>query len=362
MSIAFEPFDLSGQMLANRIVMAPMTRSRASADGFPAPTAATYYAQRASAGLIITEAVYPSIVGKGYPYTPGLHSVEQVDAWRNVTDAVHAAGGVIFPQLWHTGRAGHPSVLPEGLMPEGPSPVAAAAQGFTVQGWQDLVAPVEMTEERILATVQDFAAAARNAIDAGFDGVEVHGGNGFLLHQFLSTNANLRTDGWGGSVAGRIRFTLEVVEAVSAAIGANRVGLRISPANPLFDIVEEGYRDTYLALADALAPMGLAYLHVAESCDRDLTVQIRRRFGGTFILNPNTPAAMAIAGPSRLKLIDDGIADLVSFGALFLANPDLPARLAAGGPFNLPDSATFYGGDEHGYIDYPSLDEVNATT
>ncbi|MFJ9368622.1 alkene reductase [Nocardia sp. NPDC101769] len=354
MTTGFDPIDLGGRRLANRIAMSPMTRSRAyGAGASPTAAMATYYAQRASAGLTITEGTQPSVVGQGYIDTPGLHSDEQVAAWRQVTDAVHREGGVIFAQLMHTGRIGHPSLLPAGLMPVGPSPIAAAGQVFTHQGMKDFVTPAELTEAGIAETINDFAQAARNAIAAGFDGVELHGANGYLLHQFLSTNANQRTDGWGGSVQGRIRFTVEVTRAVADAIGSHRVGLRISPAVTYNDITEDGYHDTYQALVAAIEPLGLAYLHVMEGPDRELTLQLRKRFSGTFILNPSTPDA--VTGPGELTLIEDGTADIISFGALFIANPDLPDRLAAGGPFNDPDRATFYGGDQHGYTDYPAL-------
>ncbi|MBO4139214.1 alkene reductase [Micromonospora tulbaghiae] len=355
MTTAFEPVSLAGTKLSNRIAMAPMTRSRAYGPG-AAPTAdtATYYAQRASAGLIITEGIQPSVIGQGYPSTPGLHSAEQVAAWRQVTGAVHAQGGVIFAQLMHTGRIGHPSLLPEGLVPVGASPVAAAGKVFTAQGPQDFVTPRELTDAEILTTIGDFAAAARNAVAAGFDGVEVHGANGYLLHQFLSTNANQRSDRWGGTVTGRIRLTVEVVRAVADVIGAHRTGLRISPANPFNDITEDEHRHTYTALADTLDPLGPAYLHIAEADDRDLTRELRRRWDGPLILNPFTPGT--VTGPEQLALIEEGTADLISFGGLFLANPDLPARLAAAGPYNTPDPATFYGGDARGYIDYPTLD------
>lgn len=357
MTTAFDPIDLAGMSLANRIAMAPMTRSRAYGPGSsPTAVTATYYAQRASAGLIITEGVQPSPVGQGYPNTPGLYSEAQVRAWREVTDAVHAAGGAggaIVAQLMHSGRIGHPSLLPGELAPVGPSAVAAAGSLFTGDGMKDFVTPVPLAEADIERTIADFAAAARNAIAAGFDGVEVHGANGYLVHQFLSSNANRRTDGWGGSVAGRIRFPVEVVRAVAAEIGAHRVGLRISPANGFNDIVEEGYREVYPALLDALNPLGLGYLHIGEVEDRELTLALRKQWTGALILNPSTPGGRT--GPEALALIEDGIADVVSFGALFLANPDLPARLAAGGPFNTPDQATFYGGDERGYTDYPAL-------
>jgi N-ethylmaleimide reductase len=354
MANAFDSYDLAGTKLANRIAMAPMTRSRAYGPGnSPTDLMASYYAQRAGAGLIITEGTQPSVIGQGYLNTPGLHTEEQVAGWRKVTDAVHAEGGVIFAQLMHTGRIGHPSLLPDDLHPVGPSAVKADGQVFTNEGPQVLVVPRELTEQEITETIADFASAARNAIEAGFDGVEIHGANGYLVHQFLSSNANQRTDGWGGSVDGRIRFAVEVATAVAEAIGSDKVGIRVSPGNPYNDIAEQDVDETYTALVDRLAPLGLAYLHLVESPDRSLTRRLRERWPATLIVNPSTYPAPT--GPESLALIEDGTADLVSFGALFLANPDLPARLAAGGPFNTPDPASFYGGDEKGYTDYPAL-------
>jgi N-ethylmaleimide reductase len=354
MSTAFDPIDLAGTRLANRVVMAPMTRSRAYGPG-AAPTAATaaYYAQRASAGLIVTEGIQPCVVGQGYPDTPGLHSDTQVAAWKTVTDAVHAAGGHMYAQLMHTGRIGHPSLLPDGLVPVGPSAVAARGRVYTHAGVLDFVVPKALDASDIDRTVADFARAARNAIAAGFDGVEVHGANGYLIHQFLSTNANQRSDEWGGSVRGRIRFAVQVAEAVADAVGASRTGLRISPGNPYNDVVEDGLYETYRALLDAVKPVGLAYLHSAEGPDRNLTLELRKRFDGVFILNPMTVGRPT--GPEDLGLIADGIADMLSFGTLFLSNPDLPRRLAEGGPFNTPHRPTYYGGDERGYTDYPML-------
>ncbi|MEU4626742.1 alkene reductase [Actinoplanes sp. NPDC023801] len=355
MANAFDSYDMAGTKLANRIAMAPMTRSRAYGPGnTPTDLMATYYAQRAGAGLIITEGTQPSVGGQGYMNTPGLHSDEQIAGWRKVTDAVHAEGGVIFAQLMHTGRISHPSLLPDDLHPVGPSAVKADGQVFTHEGPQVLVAPRELTEDEITETIADFASAARNAIEAGFDGVEIHGANGYLVHQFLSSNANRRTDGWGGSVDGRIRFAVEVAAAVAAAIGGDKVGIRVSPGNPYNDIAEENIDEVYTTLTERLAPLGLAYLHLVENQDRGLTRSLRERWPATFIVNP--PTYPAPTGPEALALIEDGTADLVSFGALFLANPDLPARLAAGGPFNTPDPASFYGGDEKGYTDYPALD------
>lgn len=355
MATAFDPYDLSGTRLTNRIAMAPMTRSRAHGPGAsPTDLMTTYYAQRASAGLVVTEGIQPSVVGQGYPDTPGLHSADQVAAWRKVTDAVHREGGVIFAQLMHTGRIGHPTLLPDGLVPVAPSAVAPQGQVFTHDGPKDFITPRELTEAEIVRTVEDFAAAARNAVAAGFDGVEIHGANGYLVHQFLAPNANRRTDAWGGSADGRIRFGVEVATAVAEAIGGDKVGFRLSPGNPYNDIAEEELQETYGALVARLAPLGLAYLHQLEAPGvRDLTVRLRKEWPGTFILNPFTGSDPT--GPGELKLVEDGTADLIAFGALFLANPDLPARLAAGGPFNTPDPTAFYGGDHRGYTDYPTL-------
>ena len=352
MSTAFDGIQLGRYRTRNRVVMAPMTRSRAyGPEASPTPLMATYYAQRAGAGLIITEGTQPSAVGQGYLNTPGLHTATQVEAWKPVTAAVHERGGLIFAQLMHTGRIGHPSL--HGAEPVGASAVAAAGTVYTAEGPKDLVAPTPLDAAGIAATIEDFVLSARNAIEAGFDGVELHGANGYLLHQFLSTNANRRDDEWGGTVEGRIRLTVEVAKGVAAAIGADRLGLRISPSNPFNDIVEDDHRATYEALVDALAPLGLAYLHVAEGPDTEFTATLRERWNGPLILNPYTPGAWTDA--EALKRIENGDADLISYGALFLANPDLPERLAAGGPFNTPDYSKAYGGDHEGYTDYPAL-------
>ncbi|MFJ9828219.1 alkene reductase [Streptomyces sp. NPDC101160] len=355
MTTAFDAVDLAGTRLANRIAMAPMTRSRAETAGrLPTPLVAEYYAQRATAGLIITEGVQPTAVGQGYPDTPGLHSAEQIAAWREVTDAVHERGGKIFAQLMHAGRISHPEVLGNGLHPVGPSAVAPAGQLFAGPGMKDFLTPRELTADEIHETIEGFAQAARNAVEAGFDGVEIHGANGYLVHQFLADNANRRTDEWGGSVENRIRFAVEVVKAVAAAVGPERTGLRVSPANTYNDIAETDTDEIYPALVTAIEPLGIAYLHVTEPKPevRELTLALRKAFSGVFILNPATEDP---TGPDDLALIEDGTADLVAFGALFLANPDLPARLRAGGPFNTPDPATFFGGDHRGYTDYPAL-------
>ncbi|CAM5560331.1 Alkene reductase OS=Streptomyces alboniger OX=132473 GN=CP975_07900 PE=4 SV=1 [Streptomyces alboniger] len=353
MTTAFDPIDLSGTLLANRIAMAPMTRSRAGQGGVPTELTVEYYAQRASAGLIITEGIQPSVVGQGYPDTPGLHSAEQIAGWRKVTDAVHAAGGRIFAQLMHVGRIGHPVLLPEGMVNLAPSAIAAKGQVFTAEGPKEFLTPRELTGAEVRATIGDFATAARNAVDAGFDGVELHGANGYLIHQFLAPGSNHRTDEWGGPVENRVRFAVEVAKAVAAEIGADRTGIRLSPGNPFNDISEPEPEPTYTALVRELAALDLAYLHVLEAGDiRGLTAKLRAEFGGAFVLNPATDGP---TGADALALVEDGTADVIAFGALFLANPDLPARLKAGGPYNTPDPATFYGGAEQGYTDYPAL-------
>ncbi|MFD7914489.1 alkene reductase [Streptomyces sp. NPDC059752] len=353
MTSAFEPVHVAGATLANRIALAPMTRSRAGQGGIATGLVGEYYTQRASAGLIITEGIQPSVVGQGYPFTPGLHDAEQVAAWREVTDSVHAAGGRIFAQLMHSGRIGHPTLLPDGLVPVAPSAVAAQGQLFTGDGMKDFVTPHELTGAEVRQTIADYAQAARNAVEAGFDGVELHGANGYLIHQFLAPGSNLRTDEWGGPVENRIRFAVEVVKAVAAAIGAERTALRVSPGNTYNDISEPDPQPVYEALVKEIDGLGLAYLHVLEHAPeaRETTLALRKQFAGPFVLNPATE------GPTdhrALSLIEDGVADLLAFGALFLANPDLPDRLRTEGPYNTPDPATFFGGDARGYTDYPT--------
>ncbi len=353
MTTAFEPVRIAGDTLSNRIALAPMTRSRAAQGGIATPLVAEYYTQRASAGLIITEGIQPSVVGQGYPFTPGLHSAEQVAAWRTVTDSVHAAGGRIFAQIMHSGRIGHPTLLPDGLVPVAPSAIAAQGQLFTGEGMKDFVTPRELTAAEVRQTIADYAEAARNAVEAGFDGVELHGANGYLIHQFLAPGTNRRTDEWGGRAENRIRFAVEVVKAVAAAIGAERTALRISPGNTYNDISEPDPQPAYEALVKEIDTLGLAYLHVLEHAPqaRETTLALRKQFSGPLVLNPATE------GPTdhrALTLVEDGTADLLAFGALFLANPDLPDRLRTEGPYNTPDPSTFFGGDARGYTDYPA--------
>jgi N-ethylmaleimide reductase len=360
MTSAFQPSQLGPITLSNRIVMAPMTRSRAYGPGAtPTDLMTTYYAQRASAGLIVTEGVQPSPAGQGYPDTPGLHSPEQVTAWRAVTDAVHSRGGRIFAQLMHVGRLSDPDLLPAGLSPVGPSAIAAQGSIYTHQGPKPFPMPKELDEAGIAHTIDDFAHAAANAVAAGFDGVELHGANGYLIHQFLASNANRRSDRWGGTPENHARFGIEVARAVADRIGPDRVGFRISPGNPLHDITEDDIAVTYAALLAGLAEVKLAYLHIMESPgQRPFTLTARRDWPSTLILNPDTRPNPT--GPGELALIEDGTADLIAFGSLFIANPDLPARLAAGGPFSIPDRKWSFGGGERGYIDYPTLEEEGA--
>lgn len=358
MSTLFEPVTLGKLRLPSRLVMAPMTRSRASIDGVVSALTAEYYRQRSGAGLIISESIQPSAIGQGYILTPGLHTAGQVEGWRAVTDAVHENGGRIIAQLTHTGRIGHPSLYPNGELPLAPSAVASGEQLFSLEGMLDHPVPREMTLDDIATTVGDFATAARNAIDAGFDGVELHGANGYLIHQFLADNTNLRTDSYGGSAANRIRFALEVVAAVTEVVGADRTGIRLSPGSPFNNIVEPDPAPIYLALLEALADQDLAYVHLVEVGDRDLTRQLRAAWPGMLILNPHSsPEAFPASADAATEAVESGVADAAALATMWLANPDLDARIRAGGPFNTPDPATFYGGDHTGYTDYPTLEQ-----
>ena len=356
----FTPVQLGALTLRNRVVMAPMTRNRAGPGNVPGALAAEYYAQRASAGLIVTEATQVSPQGVGYPGTPGIHSEAQVAGWRRVTDAVHAAGGRIFLQLWHVGRISHPSLQPDGALPVAPSAIAAAGDAFTASGPQPFVTPRALETAEIPGIVAQFEAGARHALAAGFDGVEIHGANGYLIDQFLRDGTNRRTDRYGGSLENRARFLLEVTEAVAHVWGPARVGVRISPQSDFNSMSDRDPRATFGHAALALAPFGLAYLHVVEPANalpegaRPLVPDLKEAFGGPLMVNGGYTRALAEAVLAR------GEADLVSFGSSFLANPDLPLRLARNAPLNAPDPATFYGGTEHGYTDYPALEDALA--
>lgn len=355
MSILFDEAKIGGLGLANRIVMSPMTRNRADRDGVPTDLMATYYAQRASAGLIVTEGTQPSAIGQGYVTTPGLHTEEQVAGWRKVTDAVHAEGGRIFIQIMHTGRIGH-SALHGGERQVAPSEVLHEGHTYTYDGPLDNETPRELTTAEVEQTVRDFVEAARNAIRAGADGVELHGANGYLIQQFLASNTNLRTDRYGGSVANRIRFAVEVVTEVAKAIGPERVGLRVSPGNT-FNGIAETEADTaelYPALLREIAPLGLAYLHIVESAGREYTRKLRALWPSAVILSPVNDGDPTGKEHGE-QAITEGASDLIAFGRNFLANPDLPHRFRTGAALNEADPATFYGGDHRGYIDYPAL-------
>lgn len=359
----FTPIQVGALTLPNRIILAPLTRSRAGQPGdVPTPLMAEYYAQRASAGLIISEATNISEVAMGYALTPGIYSPEQVDGWRLVTDAVHAAGGRIFLQLWHCGRMSHESLHP-GRAPVAPSAIHCEdCKVFTVneqgQGGLSSTSPPEaLTVEQIHATIADYARAARNAIAAGFDGVEVHAANGYLPHQFLSSNTNQRDDAYGGDLAGRCRFLFEVMDAVLAEVPADRVGVRLSPLFAFNGMLDADPAETQGHVAAHLSNLGIAYLHVADTDVMGGTAPkmdamlpfTRPRFQGVMMLNGAYDAERARTA------ITAGDGDLVAFGRLYLANPDLPERILQGGPYNEPDPATFYGGGAQGYTDYPTL-------
>ncbi|MCJ1676401.1 alkene reductase [Streptomyces sp. APSN-46.1] len=358
MTDLFEAAHLGDLHLPNRLVMAPMTRNRAGADGVPTELMAAYYAQRASAGLIIAEAATPNAVGLTYPHIPAIYDAAHIAGWRRVTGAVRAAGGRMFLQLQHGGRVGHPDN--SGHTPLAPSPVPLPDTVHTAAGPRPAVEPREMTLREIRSTVADFATAARNAITAGFAGVEVHGANGYLLHQFLGQGTNRRTDAYGGPVAHRIRFLVEVVEAVAAAIGPQRVGVRISPGVTANGMDEGDTSAIYPALVHALAGRGLAYVHVVfADPDQPLFHEVRRAWGGTLIANPvlgwgqPLPADGGRAAGERLLAAG---ADLISLGRPFLANPDLVERLRTGAPVNqVREAYLMYVGGETGYTDYPML-------
>ncbi|MFG3137364.1 alkene reductase [Streptomyces sp. NPDC048211] len=354
----FESARLGGLALANRLVMAPLTRNRASADGVPGELMATHYAQRASAGLIIAEGTTPNAVGQTYPHIPGVHSPAQIAGWRRVTEAVAASGGSpMFLQLQHGGRVGHPDT--SGHIPLAPSVVRFPESLPTPGGLREGVAPREMSSRDIRSTIADFATAARNAVEAGFAGVEVHSANGHLLHQFLAGNTNRRTDEWGGPPANRIRFTVEVVRAVAEAIGPDRVGVRISPGADVNSVEEGDTEEIYAALLPALARIAPVYLHLVRAdVDGPLFPGIRRAWPGTLIANPalSREEAAADGGMRRgERLLAEG-ADLIGLGRGFLANPDLVERLRTGAPLNdiRPEFLMHVHGEE-GYNDYPLL-------
>jgi N-ethylmaleimide reductase len=357
MSLLFSPTKLGPLTLQNRVVMSPMTRSRAVGANVQGPLAATYYAQRASAGLIVTEGTQVSPQGVGYIRTPGIHSPEQVAGWRQVTDAVHRAGGRIFAQLWHVGRVSHPD-FHDGELPVAPSAIAPDGEVFTTRGKTKIVTPRAVETGEIPGLVAQFARAAENAKAAGFDGVELHGANGYLLDQFLRDGTNHRTDAYGGSIANRARFPVEVAEAVAGVWGASRVGYKISPNGTVYSMSDSDPIRTFSYLAAELDRLGLTYLHVTEAIAgpsappatvRRALPALRRIFTRTLIANGGYDARSASAAIANRE------ADLIAFGVPLLANPDLALRYARNAPLNAPDPATFYAGEEKGYTDYPAL-------
>jgi N-ethylmaleimide reductase len=345
------PGRIGGFDTRNRLIMAPMTRSRALPGGIPSALAIDYYAQRASAGLIISEGVAPSAGGLGYARTPAIESAEQVAAWKPIADAVHAKGGRMFVQFMHVGRIGHAANRYTSEPLVAPSAVRAAGQMWTdAQGMQDMDMPRALETREIPGVIAEYAQATRNALAAGFDGVELHSASGYLPMQFLSTGTNKRTDAYGGSVQNRIRFVVEALEAMSAAAGsASRVGIKISPAMPFNDCTDDDPMDTATHLVKAISPLGLAYLHVLRTVVPNTFEVLRPLFKGPFA------AGGAFTHESGDAFLAAGGADYIVFGKLFTANPDLPERFAKGAPLTAPDPSTFYSPGEKGYTDFPAL-------
>lgn len=365
----FQAYNLKNLSLSNRIVMPPMTRSRAGKGEIPTDLMAEYYAQRASAGLIISEGTPISRQGRGYAWTPGIYTQEQIQGWKKVTNAVHAKGGKIFVQLWHVGRVSHTSLQDHEQAPVAPSAIVAeGVKVFLAKDGKDAISgegymeqhsmPRELTIPEIQQIVQDFEQAARNAIAAGFDGVELHGANGYLIEQFIDSQTNHRTDKYGGSLENRLRFLKEVTTAVAEAIGADKVGVRQAPLTTLMGAMDDHPEETYIAAAKILNDIGIAYIHVAEA-DWDnapvMSVEFkkayRHAFGGAMIYSGKYTVERAE------QALQSGWADLIGFGRPFIANPDLPYRLQNGLPLNEPIREKFFGGGAEGYTDYPKIKE-----
>ena len=368
----FDPLVAGRLRLANRIVLAPLTRNR-SPGAVPGEHALAYYTQRASAGLLITEGTAISHQGQGYADVPGLYAPAQLQAWRRVTDAVHAAGGTIVTQLWHVGRVSHTSLQPGGGAPVAPSAVVAKSKTVLIEngtaGFVETSAPRALRVDELAGIVDDFRRAARAAVEvAGFDGVEIHGANGYLVDQFLKRGANQRDDAYGGSIENRTRFAFEVAEAVAGAVGGDRTGIRLAPVTPANDIDDTEPQPLFEHLLRRLAPLGLAYVHVIEGAtggprerperpfDYAAARRVYREAGGrgAWIVNNGYDKALA------QRALAEGAADAVAFGKLFIANPDLVRRLREDALLNAPDRATFYGGGAKGYTDYPALPEAEA--
>jgi N-ethylmaleimide reductase len=353
----FSPARFGAIDLANRVVMSSLTRNRAGTGNVPTPLIAEYYRQRASAGLILTEATPICAEGHGYPRTPGIHTPEQIAGWKQVTDAVHGAAGKIALQLWHVGRISHPDLQPGGALPVAPSAIRPAGQVFTGQGMKDFVTPRALELSEIPGVVASYAQAARNAMDAGFDGVEGHAGNGYLLDQFLRSSTNRRTDAYGGSKENRARLLLEVLEAVCKEVGADHVGLRLSPVTPFNDISDDNPQETFEYVVAQLNPLKLAFLDLLQGtggAPREQWIpfdygRLRALYTGNLIRNNGYDFATA------QEAVMSGAADAIAFGRMLLANPDLVERFRRGAPLNAPDYEKLYSGEEKGYTDYPFL-------
>ncbi|MCQ4325788.1 alkene reductase [Stutzerimonas stutzeri] len=351
MTTLWDPIRIGRMNLPHRLAMSPLTRSRALPDGTPGEFAAEYYSQRASLGLLISEGTQPSEDGQGFLNSPGIHTDAHVAGWRQITDAVHAEGGHLFIQIMHAGRMSHPDNTLHGRQAVAPSAIAPDAQIYTPTGIQQALQPRALSLDEIQATVEDFRLAAARAIAAGADGVEIHAANGYLIQQFLSPNANTREDRYGGSIANRIRFALEVATAVAGEIGADRTGIRLSPGSRLGGIDEgKNYGELYRTLVAELAQLDLAYLHVAHNGDEPLLKDIRALWPGVLLVNRvNRP--LELIGQD----VESGLADVSPVGRWALSNPDFVQRLRTGQPLNEPDPQTFYGGGARGYTDYPRL-------
>ncbi|WP_034087113.1 alkene reductase [Streptacidiphilus albus] len=356
MTNLLHPHRLGELTLPNRVVLAPMTRARAAAGGLATPSMATYYAQRATAGLIVTEGVQPSLLGQSSPGTPGLHTAEQTDSWRQVTAAVHANGGRIFAQLMHSGRVSHQDTT--GLQPVAPSAVPAS-EVFTPSGPRPAPVPRALDTAEVPGQARSFAEAARRAVEAGFDGVELHGANGYLISQFLSSNANLRTDGYGGSVANRIRFAVEATAATVEAVGKDRTGIRLSPGGTFWGVEERDVPELYAALLTELARLEVAYVHLEATSEEAVLTGLRRAWPGTLIMNPTLPMGPKQTGRAEADHWLGLGADLISFGRAFVANPDLVERLRQGLPIAPYDEATLYQGGDAGYLTYSAYQHTD---
>ncbi|BBP59878.1 alkene reductase [Pseudomonas sp. St316] len=357
----FTPYTLGDLTLSNRVVLAPLTRNRAGQGFVPSEFAATYYSQRASAGLLISEASQISQQGQGYQDTPGIYTQAQIDGWRTVTEAVHAEGGRIFLQLWHVGRVSHVDLQANGAAPVAPSALRPATKVFVNNSFEDVSEPRALDISELPGIVNNFRQAAANAIAAGFDGVEIHGANGYLLDQFIKDGANVRTDAYGGSIENRARLLLEVTAAVVEEVGANRTGLRISPVSPANGVSSSAPQAQFDYLVDQLNALDIVYLHVVEGATagpRDVAPfdfgALRQRFKNTYIANNGYDLDLATS-----RLVEDK-ADLIAFGRPFIGNPDLVERLRTGSPLSAFNPATLYGGGATGYIDYPTLAESSA--